>query len=108
MKSRFWLATAFLLTAGLLAGLLLAAPRSAVQAQAPQQSYALTWHTVDGGGGTWSSGGSYALGGTAGQPDAGVLSGGAYTLGGGFWKGGAVATIKHKIYLPLALRRYAP
>lgn len=51
--------------------------------------YDLSWWTVDGGGATFSSGGSYELGGTIGQPDAGTLSGGDYTLGGGFWGGGA-------------------
>jgi len=44
----------------------------------------LTWSTVDGGGGVSIAGG-YALQGTAGQPDAGDLSGGGYTLRGGFW-----------------------
>ena len=53
--------------------------------------YDLTWSTVDGGGATWSEGGGYSLGGTVGQPDAGVLSGGGYTLAGGFWPGGAAA-----------------
>ena len=52
---------------------------------APRSGYDLSWWTVDGGGGTWSSGGSLALGGTAGQPDAGDLAGGAYALQGGFW-----------------------
>jgi len=65
--------------------------------------YDLTWSTVDGGGYTWSEGGGYSLGGTVGQPDAGVLSGGDYTLAGGFW-GGAVA--HYSIYLPLVLRNY--
>jgi hypothetical protein len=65
--------------------------------------YDLSWWTVDGGGQTFSSGGGYTLGGTAGQPDAGTLSGGEYTLGGGFWGGGAV-TVSHDIYLPLVLR----
>lgn len=46
--------------------------------------YAVDWHTMDGGGGT-SAGGAYAVSGTIGQPDAGVLSGGDYTLAGGFW-----------------------
>ena len=45
----------------------------------------LTWHTVDGGGGT-SSGGDFVLRGTIGQPDAGDLSGGDFTLRGGFWQ----------------------
>ncbi len=63
--------------------------------------YDLTWNTVDAGGYTFSTGGDYSLGGTIGQPDAGVLTGGDYTLGGGLWGGGAV---EHKIYLPLMLR----
>ena len=41
-------------------------------------------NTVDGGGEMWSTGGSYDLGGTIGQPDAGQMSGGLYTLEGGF------------------------
>ena len=44
----------------------------------------LAWWTVDGGGGA-SAGGSYSLSGTAGQPDAGALSGGVFALHGGFW-----------------------
>jgi hypothetical protein len=50
--------------------------------------YDLSWHTIDGGGGT-STGGGYSLHGTIGQPDAGVMSGGDYELAGGFWAGGA-------------------
>jgi hypothetical protein len=46
--------------------------------------YAIDWFTIDGGGGT-STGGVYAVSGTIGQPDAGVLSGGGYSLAGGFW-----------------------
>jgi hypothetical protein len=65
----------------------------------------LSWWTVDGGVGT-SSGGPYMLSGTIGQPDAGELSGGSYTLGGGFWYGGAAAAEKHKIYLPIILKNY--
>jgi len=53
--------------------------------------YDLTWSTVDGGGGA-SACGVYALAGTAGQPDAGVLAGGVYTLQGGFWSGGQIVT----------------
>jgi hypothetical protein len=50
--------------------------------------YDLSWATADGGGGTFSTGGSYSLGGTIGQPDAGPsMSGGAYNLLGGFWSG---------------------
>ena len=63
--------------------------------------YDLTWSTIDGGGAMESTGGGYALGGTVGQPDAGVLSGGGYTLVGGFWSGAAAGTL---IFLPLVLR----
>jgi len=52
-------------------------------------TYDLSWNTVDGGGYTFSSAGSYTLGGTIGQPDAGTQSGGSYGLEGGFW-GGAI------------------
>ncbi len=48
------------------------------------QSYSLDWFTLDGGGGT-STGGVYAVSGTIGQPDAGVMSGGSFSLFGGFW-----------------------
>lgn len=50
------------------------------------QSFDLSWHTIDGGGATTSSGGAYTLGGSIGQPDAGeVLTGGPFELTGGFW-----------------------
>ncbi|MGC8960357.1 MAG: hypothetical protein ACP5OO_11345 [Chloroflexia bacterium] len=65
--------------------------------------YDLSWNTVDGGGYTWSTGGGYTLGGTVGQADAGALSGGAYTLAGGFWGGGAA---RYGIYLPLVVRNF--
>jgi hypothetical protein len=48
--------------------------------------YDLTWHTIDGGGGT-SVGGAFELSGTIGQPDAATMSGGGFTLAGGFWSG---------------------
>jgi len=64
----------------------------------------VSWWTVDGGGGA-ASGGSYTLTGAIGQPDAGVLTGGDYTLGGGFWGGGAAA-VEYKVYLPMVLRQY--
>jgi len=54
------------------------------------QPFSIDWYTIDGGGGT-SSGGSFVLSGTIGQPDAGVLSGGAFTVYGGFWYPGAAA-----------------
>lgn len=48
--------------------------------------------TIDGGGGTHSTGGNFAVGGTIGQPDAGRLSGSSFTLRGGFWSGGGAVT----------------
>ncbi len=67
-----------------------------------QGSFGLTWWTVDGGGGRMSNGdGQYVLRGTAGQADAGTMSGGSYVLQGGFW-GGAQAL--RKLFLP-SIRR---
>jgi hypothetical protein len=66
-----------------------------------QGGYDISWFTVDGGGGT-SSGDPYTLSGTAGQPDAGTLGGGTYTLTGGFWPGPAPPP--YAVYLPLVLR----
>jgi hypothetical protein len=49
------------------------------------QSYSINWYKVAGGGGT-SSGGNYSISGTIGQPDAsGAMTGGGYSLTGGFW-----------------------
>jgi hypothetical protein len=48
------------------------------------QPYAIDWYKVAGGGGT-STGGVYSVSGTAGQPDAGTMTGGSYGLVGGFW-----------------------
>jgi hypothetical protein len=66
--------------------------------------YGLDWWTVDGGGATTITGGSYSLGGTIGQPDAGLMGGGGYTLAGGFWGGGLNGSANHYIYLPLIVR----
>jgi hypothetical protein len=63
----------------LILGLLLACSISRAQ------SYSINWYKVAGGGGT-STNGQYSLSGTIGQPDAsGALSGGGYTVVGGFW-----------------------
>jgi hypothetical protein len=55
------------------------------------QDLDLSWHTVDGGGAMFSTGGTYSLGGTIGQADSGSFSapmaGGTYQLVGGFWPG---------------------
>src|SRR5215813_12113494 len=55
------------------------------------QNYSINWHSIDGGGGT-STGGVYTVSGTIGQPDAGWMTGGNYTLQGGFW--GIIAAIQ--------------
>ena len=49
--------------------------------------YDLNWYTVDGGGATFLNGAGYQIGATAGQPDAGIMTGGPYILKGGFWFG---------------------
>ena len=48
------------------------------------QTFNIDWATIDGGGGT-SSGGIFSVSGTIGQPDAGSMTGGSYSLLGGFW-----------------------
>ncbi len=48
------------------------------------QNYSIDWFSIDSGGGT-STGGVYTLSGTIGQPDAGRMTGGNFTLEGGFW-----------------------
>jgi len=57
--------------------------------------YTIPWSTIDGGGAT-SSGGNFALTGTIGQPDASSfsapMSGGSFSLVGGFWTGVAAPT----------------
>ncbi|HAO80151.1 MAG TPA: hypothetical protein DCQ92_14505 [Verrucomicrobia subdivision 3 bacterium] len=51
--------------------------------------YSIDWFTIAGGG--TSTGATYQVSGTIGQPDAGpTLSGGNYTIDGGFWAFAAV------------------
>jgi hypothetical protein len=47
------------------------------------QSYSIDWYTIDGGG--YSASGAYSITGTVGQPDAGSMRGGNFSLTGGFW-----------------------
>jgi hypothetical protein len=59
---------------------------------AHSQSYSIDWYKVAGGGGS-STGGIYQVSGTIGQPDAGgPMTGGNYSLTGGFWSLYAVQT----------------
>ncbi|MDQ7029823.1 MAG: hypothetical protein Q9O62_08620 [Ardenticatenia bacterium] len=69
-----------------------------------QRGFDLPWWTVDGGGST-VSGGPYALSGTLGQPDAGPLNGGAYSLVGGFWGPLGAPPVRSTLYLPLVIRQ---
>ena len=49
------------------------------------QPYSIDWYKIAGGGGT-STGATYQVTGTIGQPDAGgAMNGGGYSLTGGFW-----------------------
>jgi hypothetical protein len=59
---------------------------SALCFAASAQPYTIDWHTIDGGGGS-SSGGVYSVSGTIGQPDTSgtPMTGGAYSVTGGFW-----------------------
>ncbi len=78
MKPRY--KVGFLLTLMLF---LLATGITFVSAQS--DGYHLRQWKVAGGGTTFSTGGSYRVGGTIGQHDAGTLSGGSFTVRGGFW-----------------------
>jgi hypothetical protein len=63
-----------------LMGLMLALTASTAHAQ-----YAVDWHKISGGGGV-SSNGAFQISGTIGQPDAGpAMTGGPYSITGGFW-----------------------
>jgi hypothetical protein len=56
------------------------------------QNYSINWYKIAGGGGT-STGATYQVSGTIGQPDAsGAMTGGSYSLTGGFWSLYAVQT----------------
>ena len=51
------------------------------------QNYSVDWYKIAGGGGT-SGGGNFSVSGTIGQPDAtaiNAMSGGNFSLTGGFW-----------------------
>jgi hypothetical protein len=49
------------------------------------QTYSVDWYKIAGGGGT-STGATYQVSSTIGQPDAGIaMTGGNYSLTGGFW-----------------------
>ncbi len=63
----------------------LAATLCAAVYTAEAQTFEMDWHTVDGGGEMFTTGGAFELSGTMGQPDAGAMTGGDFGLVGGFW-----------------------
>jgi len=64
--------------------MILAVTLAAIATAGQSTDYSISSHVIAGGGGT-SSSGSYALSGTIGQHEAGKMSGGNFTLVGGFW-----------------------
>jgi hypothetical protein len=63
--------------------------------------YDLSWNTIDSGGSMGSTGGDFALSGSIGQAEAGIVAGGEFALSGGFW---FEATNGYRIMLPLMLK----
>ena len=70
----------------------------------PQATYELVRSSIGPGGN--GSTGPYTLSSSIGQPAAGEVSAGSYTLGGGFWGGGIIvpAIGNYSIYVPLIQR----
>ncbi len=101
LNTRIKLISALLLVLAVAVALTLAlspAPRALAQSGG---AYDLTWNSFDGGGATFSTGGAYSLGGTIGQVDAGAMSGGTYSLSGGFW---VDILLGSRTFLPVILR----
>lgn len=64
-------------------------------------TFNLTWNTIDGGGGRVTSA-SYSMEGSIGQPDAGQIASGSYSLMSGFQIQTAAAS--YDVYLPVILK----
>jgi hypothetical protein len=74
-----------------------------VLVRASAQTYTIDWYKISGGGGT-STGGVFQVSGTIGQPDAGAaMSGGNYSVTGGFWSLFAVVQMPGAPLLAVAL-----
>ena len=69
-----------------------------------QNDYELTSWTISSGG--ILTGETYTLFGLIGQPNTGILSGGAYTLVSGYQPGGDMSSQSplYKVYLPITLK----
>ena len=63
--------------------------------------YELMWFTIDGGGGTFTSGEDYTLVGSVGQHDTGIMGDCNISIKGGFW---GYAGLNYCILLPLIQR----
>jgi hypothetical protein len=71
---------------GMAIGVLLVCSASVASAE-----YTVGWYCANGGGGSQSAAGMYALGATLGEVGAGALGAGSYSLLGGFWAGANAA-----------------
>ena len=76
---------------------------SSAEPAAPQATYELVKSYIGPGGG--GSAGIYSISSSIGQPAAGEVSAGNYTLGDGFWGGGIIVPVQnnYRVYLPLVL-----
>lgn len=95
----------FIIIIGLAAmALVSSGSRLSAEPAAPQATYELV-KSYSGPSGSGSAG-IYDLSSSIGQPAAGEISAGSYTLGGGFWGGGVLVPIQDNfsVYLPLVLK----
>jgi hypothetical protein len=71
---------------------------------APHATYELVKSYIGPSGS--GSAGIYDLSSSIGQPAAGEVSAGIYTLGGGFWGGGVIVPVetRYALFLPLVLK----
>ncbi len=107
MKRTFSILTLSFALVLVIVSLVLLATPSAHAAAPRSPSYSIAWYTMDGGGGTSTSGsGGYSVSGTIGPPSAGSQSGGGYSLEGGFWNTalGDVVTDLLNLFLPFIRR----
>ena len=75
-------------TIGMVAGVSMLTASTVLAVGPSGGPYSIPWSTIDGGGVISSTGGSFTLSGTIGQPDAGgPMTGGSFSLTGGFWAG---------------------
>ncbi len=64
--------------------------------------YDLTWNTLPSGGQTFASGGSYTLGGAAADVSSSTpLTGGTFSLTGGFWAEPHPLNVTSRSYMPV-------